>query len=78
MVTQRLRRAGIELKGKHGPHAFRHAHALDLMRQGVPLKTIGDVLGHQKPTSTTVYLRLGMDDLRAVGLDIPLSSEVRS
>jgi integrase len=78
LVDRRLQRAGIEPQGKHGPHAFRHAHALRLMRRGVPLQTIGDVLGHQAPKSTTVYLRLAMDDLRTVALDIPLSMEALS
>ena len=78
LVTRRLQRAGIAPQGKHGPHAFRHAHALHLMRHGVPLKTIGDVLGHQAPTSTTVYLRLAMEDLRTVALDIPMIPEALS
>jgi integrase/recombinase XerD len=76
LVTRRLQRAGIELHGKHGPHAFRHARALSLLRRDVPLKTIGDLLGHQVPHSTTAYLRLAMDDLRTVALDVPLAPEV--
>jgi integrase len=78
LVTRRLQRAGIEPQGNHGPHAFRHAHALSLLRHGVPLTTIGDVLGHQAPTSTTVYLRLALEDLRPVALDIPAISEALS
>jgi integrase len=77
LVDRRLQRAGIEPKGKRGPHAFRHAHALRLMRHGVPLKTIGDVLGHQAPTSTTIYLRLAMEDLRTVALEIPVTLEAQ-
>jgi integrase/recombinase XerD len=76
LVTRRLQRAGIELHGKHGPHAFRHARALSLLRRDVPLKTIGDILGHQVPHSTTAYLRLAMDDLRTVALDVPVAPEV--
>ena len=78
LVDRRLQRAGIKPQGKHGPHAFRHAHALRLIRQGVPLKTIGDVLGHQAPTSTTVYLRLAMEDLRTVALEVPFTLEALS
>jgi hypothetical protein len=36
------------------------------------------VLGHQAPTSTTVYLRLALEDLRPVALDIPAISEALS
>jgi integrase/recombinase XerD len=77
LVTRRLQRAGIEPHGKHGPHAFRHARALSLLRADVPLKIIGDILGHQAPQSTTAYLRLAMDDLRTVALDIPVIPEVQ-
>jgi len=78
LVTRRLLRAGIVFRGKHGPHAFRHARALSLLRTNVSLKTIGDILGHRAPKSTTAYLRLATEDLRSVGLDIPATGEVRS
>jgi integrase/recombinase XerD len=48
-----------------------HSYALHLLRQGVPLKTIGDVLGHRSPDSTTAYLRLATEDLRTVALPVP-------
>jgi site-specific recombinase XerD len=35
------------------------------------LKTIGDVLGHRTLESTAVYLRLAVEDLRDVALDLP-------
>ena len=37
----------------------------------VPLKSIGDLLGHRSATSTEIYLRLATDDLRAISLDLP-------
>jgi hypothetical protein len=37
----------------------------------VPLKVIGDVLGHRSEKSTAVYLKLATEDLRTVGLNIP-------
>ena len=77
LVTRRLQQAGIAPHGKHGPHAFRHARALSLLRADVPLKTIGDILGHQAPQSTTAYLRLAIDDLRTVALDVPVTPEVQ-
>ena len=77
LVTRRLQRAGVVFQGKHGPHAFRHARALSLLRTQVSLKTIGDILGHRATKSTTAYLRLATDDLRSVGLDIPVLTEVR-
>lgn len=54
-----------------GPHCLRHALAVHLLREGTPLKTIGDLLGHRGAESTCVYLRLHVEDLRDVALDLP-------
>jgi len=67
------RRSGLEIPF-HGPHCLRHSYAVHLLRQGVSLKTIGDVLGHRSPESTCVYLRLSVEDLRGVALGLPASS----
>ena len=67
----RLRAAGVHPQGKKGPHAFRHARAVSLLRSGVPLKVIGDVLGHTSAQATAEYLKLATEDLRAVGLELP-------
>ena len=71
VVGRRLGQAGIEVQGRHGSHAFRFARAGSLLDAEVPLKTIGDLLGHRSATSTEVYLRLVTDDLRAISLDLP-------
>lgn len=75
MVRQRLSAAGINPPGKRGPHVFRHARAVELLRASVPQKIIGDVLGHRSAASTNSYLKLATEDLRAVALDVP-GSEV--
>jgi len=49
----------------------RHSLAVHLLRRGVALGTIGEVLGHRDPESTGVYLRLAVEDLREVGLPVP-------
>lgn len=54
-----------------GVHCLRHSYAVHLLRSGVSLKTIGDVLGHRTLESTAVYLRLAVEDLRDVALDLP-------
>jgi integrase len=71
LISARLKAAGVTRPGRKGARAFRHARAVSLLRAGVPLKNIGDVLGHKSATSTAVYLKLATDDLRAVGLDLP-------
>lgn len=69
------KRSGLEIPFK-GLHCLRHSYAIHLLRQGVPLKTIGDLLGHRSPESTTAYLRLNTEDLRTVALAVPTPSAV--
>jgi site-specific recombinase XerD len=54
-----------------GPHCLRHSLAVHLLRQGAPLKAIGDLLGHRSLESTCVYLRLHVKDLRDAALELP-------
>ena len=76
-VSRRIEAAGITLSGKRGPHIFRHARAVTLLRASVPRKVIGDVLGHRSTESTIPYLKLATEDLRAIALEIP-GQEVRA
>ena len=66
----RVRRSGLDIPIQ-GPHCLRHSLATRLLKNGTPLKTIGDILGHRCPTSTSTYLRLATDDLREVPLPVP-------
>jgi len=76
VVAHRLKEAGIHVEGRHGPHAFRFARAVSLLRGTVPVKIIGDLLGHRSAESTEVYLRLATDDLRAVSIDLPVKGKL--
>ncbi|MFQ5463894.1 MAG: site-specific integrase [Candidatus Binatia bacterium] len=67
------KRSGLRIPF-HGPHCLRHSYAVHLLRQGVSLKTIGDLLGHRSPESTCVYLRLDIEDLRDVALSLPVTA----
>ncbi|MBP0625391.1 site-specific integrase [Cupriavidus consociatus] len=69
-LRRRLDAAGVQTNGKRGPHAFRHARAISLLRSGVPPKVIGDVLGHRSSSSVRQYLKLAVDELRDVSLEI--------
>ncbi|RWO03527.1 MAG: integrase [Mesorhizobium sp.] len=71
LVRQRLRDAGIKPPGKCGPHIFRHARAVEMLRASIPQKVIGDLLGHRSTASTVPYLKLATEDLRAIALDVP-------
>jgi integrase/recombinase XerD len=71
LIFRRLQQSGIEVKGRHGAHAFRFARALSLLRASVSAKWIGDLLGHRQSSSTNTYLRLATEDLRALSLEVP-------
>ncbi len=66
------KRSGLDI-AFNGAHCLRHSYAIHLLRQGTPLKTIGDILGHRTAESTCVYLRLAIEDLREVALSLPTS-----
>ena len=70
IFQQAVRRSGLPIPF-HGPHCLRHSQAVALLRQGVGLKTLGDLLGHRTADSTRAYLRLATDDLREVALVAP-------
>jgi site-specific recombinase XerD len=46
------------------PHRIRHSFATHLVRSGVDLVTLRDLLGHKLITSTQVYLHVSAEDLR--------------
>ncbi len=71
VLEPRLKAAGVVPQGKRGPHAFRHAKAAALLRSAVPLKVIGDVLAHRSAASTMAYLKLDVEQLRGIALEIP-------
>jgi integrase/recombinase XerD len=76
-----VRKSGLSVPVQ-GPHCIRHSLAVHLLKNGTPLKTIGDILGHRTAESTSMYLRLATGDLREVSLSVPGKSqpvkEVRS
>jgi site-specific recombinase XerD len=73
----RVKRSALKMPFR-GVHCLRHSYAAHLLRQGVSLKGIGDVLGHRSSESTCVYLRLDLDELREVALPLPaLATEER-
>jgi integrase/recombinase XerD len=65
-----VRRSGLDIPFE-GPHCLRHSFAVHLLKNGTPLKTIGDILGHRTAESTSMYLRLATGDLREVSLAVP-------
>jgi len=56
------RRIGVTLT----PHALRHAYATHLLRGGADLRHVQALLGHRSLTTTAIYTRVAITDLRSV------------
>jgi site-specific recombinase XerD len=54
-----------------GAHLFRHSFATHQLERGLPLKVIGDILGHRSCRTTGVYVRTAMARLRQLALPVP-------
>ena len=61
-VRSEFRRLAAEagVRRRFAPHQLRHAHALELAREGVPLNIIQRQLGHASLGTTSIYLQ-GID-----------------
>jgi site-specific recombinase XerD len=66
----RATKSGLPLDAASS-YSLRHAFAMRLLRRGVGIKAIGDLLGHRSLEATCVYLRVDIDMLRTVALPVP-------
>lgn len=71
IFEKRAALSGLSTDG-YSAYSLRHAFAMRLLKRGVGLKAIGDLLGHRDLTSTCQYLRLQLDMLREVALPVPV------
>lgn len=65
-IYERVRAWGMRARIRKlvSPHRLRHTFATHLVRAGVNLVTIRDLLGHRLITSTQIYLHVTAHDLR--------------
>ncbi len=66
-VRIQLRRLAHQagVRRRFAPHQLRHAHAVEMAREGVPLNVIQRQLGHANLRVTTVYLE-GIDSAEII------------
>jgi integrase/recombinase XerD len=57
VVTQAMKRAGLEEKG-YTSHTLRHSFATHMLDRGVDIHTIKELLGHSDMRTTLIYLHL--------------------
>jgi len=73
IITHYMQMAGISVSGekKHGPHALRHSLAGILLKGHTPFPVISGILGHTNSRSTSIYLKIDVDQLKNCALEVP-------
>lgn len=71
----RARKSGLPIS--HATtYSLRHTFAMRLLKRGVGIKAIGDLMGHNNIASTAIYLRLHTEMLRDVALPVPTVNNI--
>jgi len=65
---KRCEEAGIPRELSH-PHVLRHTRAVELLRAGVPVSAVQQLLGHADISVTAVYLRFSGVEIRRIMQD---------
>lgn len=72
IVKKYLIRSGIDFRGrKKGPHALRSSLATNMLAHNTPVPIIQTVLGHEKVKTTLGYIRVDLNQLIKVALEVP-------
>ena len=61
----RCKEANIPRELSH-PHVLRHTRAIELLRAGVPITAVQQLLGHASLTTTAVYLQLSGAEVKSI------------
>ena len=78
-IYERVRGAGrrARIEKRVSPHRLRHTFATHLIKAGVQLVTLRDLLGHRQITSTQIYIHLTAKDLRRAAQLHPIAELIK-
>lgn len=65
VVRWAIIRAGV-VAPNYGSHLLRHSAAVEMLRQGVPLRGIGQVLRHRHLETTEIYAKVDFERLKTI------------
>ncbi len=71
MVDKTLIKAGLDAK-TYSPHKLRHSAATMLLQNGVDVRTLQDVLGHENLNTTQIYTHVDNEGLRIAAAANPI------
>lgn len=73
VVSRTITNAGIDVGNRHhSSHSLRHSLATNLMRNGIGLPVISEVLGHSSTDSTMFYLSVDIKNLLSCSLEVTM------
>jgi site-specific recombinase XerD len=73
LVKNHIAAAGLDAK-KYSSHKLRHTAATLMLRSGVDVRTLQELLGHEHLNTTQIYTHVESDSLREAARLSPLSS----
>jgi len=78
-IYERVRTTGrkARIEKRVSPHQLRHTFATHLIKAGVGLVTVRDLLGHRLITSTQIYIHLTAQDLRHAAQRHPIGELIK-
>lgn len=72
VINKYMAQAGIQVKNrKQGPHSMRHGAASNFFQNNTPYPVITGILGHENTSTTKLYLRIDIQQLRTIALEVP-------
>lgn len=71
MVQEKVLAAGLDVN-KISPHKLRHTAATLMLQQGVDVRTVQEVLGHERLDTTQIYTHVSNADLQLAANAMPL------
>lgn len=73
MLQKYIKLTGIIFKEeqKHGLHSMRSSLASNMLRNEIPIPVISNVLGHRYTDTTGIYIKIDLEGLRKVALEVP-------
>jgi len=76
LVDKALTKAGLDLE-KYSPHKLRHSAATLMLQNGVDVRTLQDVLGHENLNTTQIYTHVDGEGLRIAAAANPMGKRKR-
>lgn len=71
-ITAAMDAAGVEARGRHhGSHSLRHSAATNMLSSGATYPVLSGILGHECANTTKRYLRVDVEALRPMCLEVP-------